>query len=398
MATPEDLPRPRDVSEAMPITVVVGDLERDVAVSRLELGRARADAVLDEVRSSLPGIDRTDLVVDRTGTPAWGAAAGGDLLVGDRLVAAGERRSPFLLGTAGPAFGLLHPVGDEVRLSEQGAVAADDEPAVAVLDAALGGYHLLPAPEAPPIHVNGSPVTGPVIAHGGDVVQIGLSSIVLVTDLPPRKGQLTELGNVFIGLGATPATTALTPEHLPLTSLVASVAARDERLWSVGPKHPQAFTVPVGDLTLAATAPGRPIVVIGPPERAVEVAAAWLLRLTVLHGPHRLGIRFATGPRSSLAELAHRFRFSPHLGPATAGIVRPTVEVAEVGALTEADGDPPHRILLASRAEDVPVGAGAIVDLFTTPAPIVLPIHAVDPLVRLLAPLRPLGTTPASPN
>lgn len=383
MSGSDDLSIRRPVTDTMTITAALDDLEIDVDVPRVDLGRARADAVMAAVSVRIPGVDRVPLVVERTGIPAWGAAAGGDLLRGDRLVVAEQGRLPLVVGTAGPAAGAVVTVGDGIGFDAEGAPTSGPG-AVAVIPS-IGGIDLTVDGPAS-VTVDGAVPAGRTKLRAGDVIQVGPSTFVLVADVPPRRGQLTELGSIFVTVEPAPADLAVDPEQLPLGRIVGTAAGRGALLWSVTSDHPAHLALPVGPSASVAPLPGRPFVVAGPPATAIGFVAACVLRWAVLHGPDEIAIRFAAEPGSPLDDLAHRFRFLPHRQEDHPD--HTVVEVATLDAVAADDPSPP-RLLLVPTPADAPTGSVAVVDV-TDGVVEHLPLPVIDPLTRLLSPLVPL--------
>lgn len=405
MAAPA--PRTRTAHD-LALSVVVGGVEHDISVRWMDLGQARADAVVEAIVAAVPASAGVALVVERSGTPLWGAAAGGDLLAGDRLVPAGDRALPLLLAVDGPLAGAAEVLDGPVEIGRGrpfGGRMVDDEQ--------VSRRHVRIEPLPHTVRVEDLEATNGVERNGvrvdgvgdlrpGDVVTVGRSRLVLIGDPPPAPGRLTERGRVFI----RPERAPLDAPWPDLTEVVSAVVARRPPVWSVVPGHPHYLALPVapgidGVPVTAALARHRPIAVIGSREAVEPVVSAWLLRLAALHGPARFRLRVDAAPDGLLWGVRQAAHWLPHnvdhrpSRPAWEHL--PTLRIVEPGAAPLPRGRTGDLWLWVSRsARALPVGVEVVATVDDeSPGPETLPVRSFSVVSRCLASLFP--TIPAEP-
>ncbi len=391
-----------------PITVVHG-VEHDLLVPRVGHGAAHGDAVRAAIELAVPAARRSDLVVDRSGTRLWGAAAGGDLLDGDRIVEPAARRLPMLVGVSGSLAGALHPMRSTHRLQRGGPFGGRviDDPdvsrthlAVDVLDRATQVRDL---DSRNGTLVNGVRVDGPVTLHAGDRIVLGSSELIVASDSPPKVGRLVERGRVFI----RPERAPLDAPWRSLPEVVADGLGASGRLWSLVPGHPDYLVVPGvvgsdGRSVWVALGRDRVVGLVGVDDALVAAAvAAWLARILVLHGPSRFRLQVDAAALDGMLEDIARFarwfphhRWHPPFRPAWQHL--PTLHVTEFGAAPTVRlhrGD--VRIMVARDRRQLPVGTEVLLDLTAGPPAEVLDPAILEVVARALAPVLP--TIPVAP-
>jgi hypothetical protein len=394
------------------LTVEVHGVAHDLDVPRLGLGAGRAEAVRATIDALVPAASTAALVVERTGTPIWGAAAGGDLVDGDRLVEAQHRRVPLLLGISGPLAGVVHPISAGAALHRGAAVGGrvvEDPEASrthATVDVRPETTRLLDLGSRNGTFCNGVRVDGSVVLRAGDVVDVGASRLVYVADEPPTPGRLVERGRVFV----RPERLARDTAWLDLAAVVAAAVARRPPLWGLVPGHPHHLALPVAPASAGPPATAPPWTVLGPSHvigivgnraEVEPVLAAWLARLTVLQGPARFRLRVDAAPDGLLWNLRRVAEWLPHnvlhppARPAWEHLA--TLHLAEPGAAPLARGRRGDlRIWAATTPRALPVGTDVVLDLRSGPAGVeTMAVPVLEVVARWLAPVSP--TVPAEP-
>lgn len=180
----------------------------------IELGHdLDVDSAMRQIESH---VGTSDLVVDRTGRTVLDALAGRDLLSGDRLVKVSQRRRPAVSAADGPLRGAHATISAE-RIIGRGARLGERT----VEDREVSREHLLLVPRQGGLRArdlgssngtrrNGQALDGDTDLGGGDLIEVGASTLVVMAD-PPRGDHL-RIGGGSVGLNASAAFPRVAPE------------------------------------------------------------------------------------------------------------------------------------------------------------------------------------------